>query len=52
MKNTDLNRLYKIIAEQQSYILELNDALVAARAALNRLSVNNKTGRFKGKGGC
>ena len=46
MKTTNMNHLCKIIAEQQAYITELNDALYAAKIALNRLSAS-KSCRFK-----
>lgn len=47
MKTNELNRLYKIIAEQQAYITELNDALYAARQALNEITPQTKERRFK-----
>ena len=50
MKATNMNHLCKIIAEQQAYITELNDALSAAKSALNRLSAS-KSCRFKENGG-
>ncbi len=50
MKTTNINHLCKIIAEQQAYITELNDALYAAKIALNRLSAS-KSCQFKENGG-